>query len=593
MDEATWTREVLQRGVPQLTVRALVTGLGLGFVLSFANVYIGLSTGWFFSMALAACLASFGLWRVLAALRIARSPLSILETSCMQSTASSAAYATGNMAVGVIPALLLMGTQPSSFALAAWIACIAALGVTLAIPLKRQLVNRERLAFPSGTAAAIMLHGLHRGGTAITANLRVLAAALGLGALLPILRGLSVIGASSRVFDWLPRWSAGGATYAVSDAGLVVDHSLLLVGAGVFVGLRTTTWMLAGGLATAFVLGPLGLDTGATTLPGTTWAELGTWLGAPLLVAYGVVALAVRWRSFARTFAWRAAPQDPETAAIEIPMRWFAIGFAGIGACAVVLGNLMFEIPIVLGILAVLASLVLGAVACRITGETDITPGGPMGKLTQLAFGALHPQHPTTNLMTAAMTHASSVAAADLLTDLKAGYLLGAHPRRQFVAQAVGIVAGTIGSVLAYNLLVPDASVLVGTATEPARFAAPGAHQFRAIAELMQHGLASLHPLKQALVVIGAIAGLVLAIAERAAPERARRWMPSPAGLGLGVLLPVSTSLAMLIGAATAAAITRRSPDAAPRIVWPAAAGLLAGESLAAVLVILVNTLVG
>ena len=81
LDEAAWYAQAYQGDEPQLTVRAVATGLLLGFVLSFANVYIGLKTGWFFSMALAASLASFATWRVLTALAIAKQALSILETN--------------------------------------------------------------------------------------------------------------------------------------------------------------------------------------------------------------------------------------------------------------------------------------------------------------------------------------------------------------------------------------------------------------------------------------------------------------------------------------------------------------------------------
>jgi uncharacterized oligopeptide transporter (OPT) family protein len=214
-----------------------------------------------------------------------------------------------------------------------------------------------------------------------------------------------------------------------------------------------------------------------------------------------------------------------------------------------------------------------------------------MGKLTQLTFGILRPQHPSTNLMTAAMTHASSVAAADLLNDLKSGYLLGADPRRQFVAQALGIAAGTAASVLAYFILIPDAFAL-GARGAAAQFAAPAAHQFQAIAQLLQYGLANLHPMHRVLVVAGAIAGVLLAAAERAAPRRVARWLPSTAGLGLGLLLPLSTSLAMLIGAALAAIATARDAEAAERWVWPVSAGALAGESLAGVVVAIVNNFI-
>ena len=599
--EAAWIRRAYRRGVPQLTVRAVVTGLALGFVMSFANVYIGLKTGWFFSMALAACLASFALWRLLASLGVARSPLSVLEANCMQSTASSAAYATGNMVVGVFPALLLLtGVQPHWAALAAWIACVAALGVTLAIPLKRQLINRERLPFPSGMAAAIMLDSLHRSAAGMRSRARLLIAAIAAGAILPVLRdlrGRAVIGESSKLFDWLPRITANGVRHPVSDAGLVLDHSLLLVGAGVFVGLRTTVWMLVGGLVTGFVLGPIGLGSMWTDPFGDVVAatrelrsariDLGIWLGAPLLIAYALVALAGQWRAFVRTFAARRpAPRDASDraiAAIEIPASWFWCGFAVCGSAAVVLGRALFDIPVPLGCLAVAASLVFGMVASRICGETDINPGGAMGKLTQLGFGILRPQHPSTNLMTAAMTHASSVAAADLLNDLKSGYLLGADPRRQFFAQLAGIAAGTTASVLAYFLLIPDAFTLTGHGGSP-QFAAPAAHQFRAVAELLQHGLDHLHPLHRTLVVAGAIGGLVIAAAERLAPARVARWLPSAAGLGLGLYMPLSYSLAMAIGAA----IARRS-DAAERYVWPISAGLLGGESLAGVIVAAIN----
>jgi uncharacterized oligopeptide transporter (OPT) family protein len=617
LGEADWYRLAYRPGEPQLTARSIATGLVLGFVLSFANVYVGLKTGWFFSMALGACLASFAGWRLLVKLGLARRPLGLLEANCMQSTASSAAFATGNMVVGVVPAMLLLsvspahprGVQPAWGALAAWIACLAALGVCLAIPLKRQLINRERLPFPSGTAAAITLHGLSRAGATIGARLRTLAAAIAVGGALPVLRDLRQtgwIGKSSRIFDWLPSFTVDGVRARASDAGLVLDHSVLVVAAGVFVGLRTTAWMLVGGLVTGLVIGPLAMVARFTDVHGhavraatrldTAWAEIGIWAGAPMLVGYAVVALAGDWRSVGRAFAWRRPPRgeaDVAAAAIELPMAWFWAGFTLCGGAAIVLGRVLFDIPVAIGALAVGASLVLSMVAARVTGETDITPGGPIAKLTQLGFGVLRPHHPTTNLMTAAMTHAASVASADLLNDLKSGYLLGADPRRQLAAQAIGIIAGTAASVTAYFVLVPDAGALGVTAGDVPALAAPAAHQFRAIAELLQDGLGNLHPLARALVAIGAISGVVLAVAERAVPRRWRRMVPSPAGLGLGLLLPLSTSLGMVIGAAAAALAVARGGQAAARRVWPIAAGALAGESLAGVAVAIVNTLTG
>ena len=46
----------------------------------------------------------------------------------------------------------------------AWVFFIAVLGVTMAVPMKRQMINIEQLRFPSGIAAAETLRALHANG---------------------------------------------------------------------------------------------------------------------------------------------------------------------------------------------------------------------------------------------------------------------------------------------------------------------------------------------------------------------------------------------------------------------------------------------
>ena len=105
--------------------------------------------------------------------------------------------------------------------------------------------------------------------------------------------------------------------------------------------------------------------------------------------------------------------------------------------------------------IAVVISFFLALVVCRITGEANITPTGAMGKVTQLIFGGIAPGHVTANLMAANITSGASSSSADLLVDLKVGYLLGANPRKQFIAQFSGIFLGTLVSVLAFRSMVP------------------------------------------------------------------------------------------------------------------------------------------
>jgi uncharacterized oligopeptide transporter (OPT) family protein len=214
-----------------------------------------------------------------------------------------------------------------------------------------------------------------------------------------------------------------------------------------------------------------------------------------------------------------------------------------------------------------------------------------MGKIMQLTYGALMPQSYSANLMTAAITSSASSGAADLLNDLKSGYLLGAHPRRQFVAQFLGIFAGTVASVLGYFLLVPDATVLTGLPGRPPQFAAPAAQQWKAVAELFRFGVGNLHPMARQAIAIGLLAGAALAVAEWMFP-RDKKWLPSATGIGLGLILPFYTSLSFVLGAIAAWAFGRVDRPRADRFVIPISSGLIAGESIVGVVVAALNNFV-
>ncbi|GAA5849113.1 hypothetical protein JCM8547_006451 [Rhodosporidiobolus lusitaniae] len=156
---------------PELTVRAVVAGLAIGSLLACTNMYFGLMTGWISMMSLQASLLGFAVFKVLPnSPWFFQRPLTIHENIVLQTTA----VATGTLPlaagfVGVLPALsqlspTLDGSPPlvlSWQALLAWSFGVAFFGVFLAVPLRRQVVVRERLVFPSGTATAQVIGVLH------------------------------------------------------------------------------------------------------------------------------------------------------------------------------------------------------------------------------------------------------------------------------------------------------------------------------------------------------------------------------------------------------------------------------------------------
>ncbi|MFM9057876.1 MAG: OPT family oligopeptide transporter [Planctomycetaceae bacterium] len=591
---------------PQATLRAILMGGAIGGVMSLSNLYIGLKTGWGLGVGITACIISYAIWQAFMRLGIARTEMTILENNCMQSTATSAGVSTGGTMVSAIAAyLIITGEHIAWPVLTAWTACLALLGVAIAVPMKRQMINREQLAFPSGVAAAETLRSLYAGGGTALLKARSLFIALAAGAVLKwFIEGQAPAVQAAGGPAWLAL-AAIPATWALpflingkaaSAYGLVLPIDPLMMAGGAIVGLRTAASMALGAVVLFGVLAPW-LDargvfaemhaTGAldtAEVSAVTVRRWGLWTGSATMVAAGLTAFAFQWRSLVHALSGLGtlfgrrpdAAHDP-VARIEVPTSWFLAGtlVGGAGCVAIMYGE--WNVPLHLGVVAVLLAFVLSLVACRATGETDISPIGAMGKVTQLFYGVALPQRMDANLMTAGVTAGAANAAADLLTDLKAGYLLGANARRQTLAQAAGILFGTIVIVPAWYALVPDASVISG---DTARFTAPAASVWASVAQLLSKGPETLHATCRTGMLVGGVLGILITVAEQLAPRRIVRWLPSATGLGLAFVIEFHDSIAFLVGAAVATAFARWRPRAADTYVVPVSSGIIAGESL-------------
>lgn len=314
------------------------------------------------------------------------------------------------------------------------------------------------------------------------------------------------------------------------------------------------------------------------------------WGGAACMVTSGLLSFAMQWKTALRAFSSmrnifsrsKHSENDP-LERIEVPGSWFlagmSVGTAGI--CA--LATIYFQIPVWMGILAVFLSFFLALVACRACGETDTTPVGAMGKITQLTFGAIAPRQMNTNLMTACITAGVADSASDLLTDLKSGYVLGANARKQFLAQFAGIFVGTAVTVPAFFLVVPNVSIL-GTD----KFPAPSAQIWASVARLLSNGLESLHPTARLALVVGGLIGILIPLCENLFPK-ARKFLPSAMGLGMAFVLPFYNALSMFIGGGIALIYAKMKPANAESYTIASASGIIAGESLMGIFITLLG----
>ncbi len=569
----------------QLTVRAAVAGMLLGGFMSLSNLYVALKTGWSIGVSITAGILAFAIFRALLQLGFVRRAFGMLENNAMQSVASAAGYMTGGGTVAAIPALMMItGQAMPGMQMFVWIGTIALLGVVMAIPMKQQMINIEQLRFPTGVAAAETLRALHGDEGDAQGKARILGWAGVLGAAVGFLRD-----AKSSFIPWnlpakieIPFLTLKGRPLV--DYTLAAEGSLIMVGAGAIMGFRAAWSMLLGAVIMYGGIAPQLLAAGIINekLGYKHIVAWSVWFGSAMILTSGLLAFAFQWRTVLRAVrSVSRAFGGPTTVEemIEVPMSWFFIGLAVLAPLVIFLEWFLFGIAPWMGAISVILGFFISIVACRATGETDTTPTGALGKITQITFGALDPGNATTNLMTANVTGGMGLHAADLLTDLKSGYLLKADPRQQFWGQLLGVLAGSLFVVPAYRLLIPSAAEL-GTDKWPA----PGAQTWKGVAELLAKGFHTLHPSAQIALAVGGGLGIALVLAERAFPK-AKPYFPSPTGLGLAFTTPAYNSISMFIGAGIALWLEKKRPALAERTVVAASSGLIAGESLMGVFI--------
>ncbi|MCB2213359.1 OPT/YSL family transporter [bacterium] len=642
--ELRYYKEHYRGDMPQLTLRAAIMGLALGAIMSLTNLYIGLKTGWGFGVAITACVLSWAIWKFFRKIGVTKSDMTILENNAMQSAASSAGYSTGGTLVSAVAAFVLVNSAHIGyFHLTLWIFFLALLGVTMAIPMKRQMINVERLRFPSGIAAAATLRSLHHdldhkpalqkpvadivttededreaaaeaeaadaeGAITDESQAQKSANALffagGLGALLTLLRDgpsmLMEVGIVKKAFTIIegvyPIFGKKAMDYTVAGEG-----SLLLVAAGGLMGFRVAASIMLGAILNWVILVPMMYNQGVIeSLEYRTMVSWSLWGGAACMVTSGLLAFAMQWKSVVRALSGVGSiigikskgsgnkELDDYIKQIEVPGSWMVAGGV-VGALGIIyVAQVAFGMPIWMSALAIFLSFFLALVACRTTGETDTSPIGAMGKVMQLVYGGIAPGRQTVNLMAAGITAGVADSSSALLIDLKSGYVLGAQPRKQFLAQFWGIFIGTAVTVPTFYLLVPDASAL-GTDQWPA----PAAVVWAAVAELLANGMESIHPTAQMALWIGGLVGILLVVLQKVLPPKARIWVPSPLGLGLAFTFHFWYALSMFIGGLIQLVLSKSKPKVDSVYTVPTASGLIAGESLMGIFLILIPLIWG
>src|SRR5512145_3513984 len=163
LQKDTWWYENVYRGdMPQLTVRAAVTGFLLGGVLAATALYIAGKTGITIGVGLTSVILAFAIYRIMNSMGFAED-FTILENNCTQSIATAAGYMVTPIVSGLAAYMMVTGTIVPWWKLMIFNVVISTIGVLVAFPMKRRFINEDQLPFPEGRAAGVVLDALYTG----------------------------------------------------------------------------------------------------------------------------------------------------------------------------------------------------------------------------------------------------------------------------------------------------------------------------------------------------------------------------------------------------------------------------------------------
>jgi uncharacterized oligopeptide transporter (OPT) family protein len=567
----TETRTAAVKTGPELTVRSIIVGLFVAIVIGSAYPYCVLKLG--FGPNLSVVSAFFGFIALVLILRAAGT--NARENNIVQTMGTSAGQ-TAFMCVllaafdllnakGVLNPPIHLGTLQIFL----WLCSASLLGILLAVPMRRHYIDEENLTYADGMAAGetiIVLHeGREKGASAGPVR------ALGLGSLASGV--LMILTNFLRVFP--DTWLLPG----MQPMNIGFNWSLLSFGSGLLVGFRICLAMAIGTFISWFLLPSYLLSHGM--IPEQTYPMTLRWVMWPatgLMVAGGLTSLALKWNLIVKTFRGLKGGKVDNR---DFPMQWVIVGSLVMTVVICLVQYFSMGIPMWLSFIAILLSLPLMLVGLRVLGETNWGPISAMSNMMQAIFAFISPGNVPVNMSSSGLTGTIAVTSEALMQDFKAGQLIGSNSRNLTIAQLIAAPVGSIATAVVYPVLRDKFGI------GPQGLSSPISVKWAGFAELLTKGFSALPPG----CLVGLLIGILVGIGLTLLAEMYSQKTPSPAAIGIGMLIPASVLMTFILGGVGQLIWSKSSPKSEEDYRIPLASGLIAGEAILAVVLAILAAL--
>jgi len=264
-------------------------------------------------------------------------------------------------------------------------------------------------------------------------------------------------------------------------------------------------------------------------------------------------------------------------------MKWVTGGVIVLSVLLCVVQYVSLDMPVWITLVSLLLSVPLMLVGIRVFGETNWAPISAMANMMQGIFALIVPGHVPTNMIASGMSGTVAGNGEALMQDFKAGKILGSSNRNLTILQLLAVPIGAAAVAVIYPIL-RDRYGVVDQPGHPAELSSPISVKWAGFAELLSKGLDALPAGSGAALAIGAALGVVIALGE----TRWKKYLPSPTGIGIGMLIPGVYMLPMVLGGLAQYVWSKVDRENEEAYATPLASGFIAGEALVSVILALI-----
>ncbi len=521
----------------ELTLRAVIIGAILAVIVTMYSAFAGLKIGGVYWPITTVSIMSLGILTILG--NTNKNEINITQTI---------ASAGGLLAAGIIftvPALYLIGFEISltDITLISLVGGIT--GVIFSVPLRKQMIEKEKLEYPDGkAAAAIILAGDEKG-----TKIKTLSAMFGIGIIFSFLRDFLQAVPSYWNIDLIKLQLNKLFSFGSSI-------SLIPFSGGYLIGPKFTGIWFLGAVISYLIIIPFVVFTGLFSDKFTAGIELTKPLGIGIVIGSAIMYFLLKGiPALKNIFSdWKEVFKENQK----------MIGIVLIVLVGVL--TIITEMNLLLSVIAISGAFVMAYVGGRVTGEMNVDPMELFAMIVLIAAKILFGFNAVLLVIIAAVVAISAGIAGDTLQDLKTGNILGTKPKNQFIGQLIGVVIGAL--VIGIVLMALQQTYGFGNADLPAP-------QAVALSEIIKADSLSGNLLMG--ILIGAVLALIVSFFGSAIIIVA---------FGIGMYVPIELSFPLFIGGLIRLAADKKKLTEQGRLI---AAGLIAGEGFTGVVLSLMG----